>query len=71
MCADVDREILERPAVTPDDLAAKFALWLELVEDPACIRKDRHPALLAGLWQDVAALIGIAPKADAMGKAVA
>ena len=62
----IDNEILTSPAESAQDLAAKFALWLELVEDPACILKDRHPALLLGLWRDVARLTGIAEGTGAM-----
>ena len=46
----LDKAILATPAASPSDLEIKFALWDELIADPASIL-DEH----AALWQQLKA----------------
>lgn len=55
--SEVEDEILKRPCRTIDDLMAKFAVWSDLVADPALIM-DEHTELFAGLQRDIVAMIG-------------
>jgi hypothetical protein len=49
---DLEDRILAAPSLSAEDLAAKFSVWLWLVEDPPSIL-DKHVEQFRRLWCDI------------------